>query len=167
MAQDREELRLTMESIRKEQERGSEATEVEQDNRREELRMSVDQKVREQIRSQFEKATAEWQSDLNAALVAATATSTAEIISLVKKQREEDQVTIAAEFSKLSTQIANMSRIISQLTPKGAAGLALPAEDSKDDDVEFTEGISAAKRIKNADGLPIAPNIPVIPRHTV
>ena len=163
MAQDREELRLTMESIRKEQERGSEATEVEQDNRREELRTSVEQKVREQIRSQFEKATADWQSDLNAALVAATATSTAEIISLVKKQREEDQVTIAAEFSKLSTQIANMSRIISQLTPKGAAGLALPAEDFKDDDVEFTEGISAAKRIKNADGLPIAPNIPVIP----
>ena len=53
------------------------------------------------------------------------------------------------------------------LNPTGATDLALPDEDPKDDDVEFTEGISAAKRIKNANGLPIAPNIPVIPRHTV
>jgi hypothetical protein len=60
-----------------------------------------------------------------------------------------------------------MNRIISQLNPTGAAGLVLPAEDSKDDDVEFTEGISSAKRRKNANGLPITPNIPVIPRHTV
>ena len=167
MAQEREELRLTHESIRKEQEQGREGLEAEQDNRREELCTSIDQKVRGKIRSQFEEATAEWQTHLHTALTEATSASTAEIIALVKLQREEDQEIIAAEFSKLSTHIANLSRIVSMLTPTGATGLALPNVDPNDGDVEFTEGISEAKRIKNSHDLPISPNIPVIPRHTV
>ena len=89
---------------------------------------------------------------------------TDQIIKMVSQQREEDQRTITAEFVKISDQIAELNKIVVLLAQQVAAStgtqitslIATPAGTADD---AMAEAISSAKKQKNSDGLPSAPNI--------
>ena len=128
------------------------------------MRASIENQMQEQVRQQFEDATQGWNTTLSEQLASATSASTDQIIKMVLQQREEYQRTIAAEFGKISAQIAELNKIVVYLTPQVAAStgspiaplIATPAETADD---EITEAISSAKKQKNSEGLPSAPNI--------
>ena len=90
---------------------------------------------------------------------------------MISQQREEDQRTITAEFGNISDQIAELNKIVVLLAQQVAAStgtqitslIATPAGAADD---EMTEAISSAKKQKNSEGLPSAPNITaLIPPH--
>jgi DNA anti-recombination protein RmuC len=157
---DREELRVAQEKFTQ----ATAEAETDQDNRREELRTSIENQMREQVRQQFEDATQGWNTTLSEQLASATSASTDQLIKMVMQQREEDQRTITAEFGKISDQIAELNKIVVVLAQQVAAStgtqlsslIVTPAGTADDD---MTEAISSAKKQKNSEGLPSAPNI--------